>query len=254
MEKINKSEKPDGGNTEKKPGLKLWLTVGGIAVALILAVILIVNNKNEGSGDEWAPVIPGESVLQNNGENSNPNGNGSDAEHSDNNGGSELVPVGTNEVGETLVGTGETAPTTGSNSSTGNTQGNTTPIPTLGDEDPYEDWLASAIIIGISMQYSDYEFLGIYTGSETPVGYHQESEGAYVIFMGDGEKRAIQSFPLDGERDDKGTVDLYVPAIGYATYEHIDPENIPVGSLKVRTLEDLEHLIIASSQVSIIER
>ena len=133
-------------------------------------------------------------------------------------------------------------------------QNNTDPIPTLGEEDPYEDWLASAMIIGISMQYSDYEFLSIYTASETPVAAHGSSKGAYVIFMGDGEKLALRATPLDGERADRGTMDLYVPAIGYATYELIDPEAVPKDSLKERTFADLQDLIVASTQVSIIER
>jgi hypothetical protein len=75
-----------------------------------------------------------------------------------------------------------------------------------------------------------------------------------VVFKGNGETLALQSIPLSGERGDKGTSDLYVPAIGYATYDLIDPNSIPLAGLTELKIEDLEELIIASSQVSIIER
>ncbi len=224
---------------KNKPSLKLWLTIGGIALAVILAVILILSNRGERGSKDWATVIPGETKTTQSGEMSDAT---QDVELNQNQGNEDPTQQaeGNSEAAKTEPG--ETL------------QQNTNPIPTLGDEDPYEDWLASAMVIGISMQYTDYEFLGIYTASETPVSAHDSSGGAYVIFKADGEKLALKAVPIPEERGERGTADLYVPAIGYATYELVDADSVPVGSLKERKLEDLEELIIASSQVSIIER
>ena len=221
----------------RKPTVKQWLTIGGIALALILAVVMILINKKGPKTEDWVPVIPGETTLsENNTVATLP--------------GESHTPIGTEDAADPSAPTasvGQSSPTEG-------ISGDTSPIPTLGDQEPYENWLASAMIIGISMQYSDFDFLGIYTASQTPVEAHDSSKGAYVVFTADGKSMALKSVPLTGERGDRGTSDLYVPAIGYATYDLIDPTAVPVASLTELTIESLEELIIASSQVSIIER
>lgn len=214
-------------NLLKNP-LKLGLIIGGAVVAVVLAVILISANKDERKGTDWATVTPGQTQAQ----------------VEENN--------GTGNEGETTGAEGN--PEEGNNTVVEQTQQNAGVIPTLGDEEPYEDWLVSAMIIGVSMQYSDFEFIGIYTASETAVSDHGNSAGAYLIFNGDGQKLALKAVPLAGERGDRGTADLYVPAIGYATYELVDVASVPVATLKERKIEDLADLISASSQVSIIER
>ncbi len=224
---------------KNKPSYKLWLTIGAIVLVVILAVMLILSNRGERKDKDWATVIPGETQPSQSG---------------------EVLDDTRPEDPEQTAGSKDPANDTDkgtepSESKTGETQAqNNDPIPTLGDEDPYEDWLASAMVIGISMQYTDFEFVGIYTASETPVAAHSSSAGAYVIFKADGQELALRSVPLSAERSDRGTADLYVPAIGYATYELVDAATVPVSSLKERKLEDLEALIVASSQVSIIER
>lgn len=221
---------------QKKFPLKLWITVGAVVLAVILAVVLIMKNRDERKDSDWATVIPGNSqqgeTLQ----------------------GQETDPTVVTDSNGEQVQNSETY-TESTMSVAGETYGeNTGTIPTLGDEDPYEQCLVSAMIVGISMQYSDYEFLGIYTASETPISSHESSSGAYVIFQADGEKRALKAVPLTGERAERGTADIYVATLGYATYELIDPESVPVASLKEHKLEDLVDLISAYSLVSIIER
>jgi hypothetical protein len=119
---------------------------------------------------------------------------------------------------------------------------------------PYEDRLAAAMVIGISMQYAEFEFEGIYAASETSMGNYMNSAGAYVVFRGDGQWLALRSQPIAAERSDKGTADLYLPALGYATYELVDPQTVPGTGLREMQLEDLEELILQSAQVTIIER
>ncbi len=232
MKHEEKQKKPN--DNQKKP-TTFWIGIGAAALILILAVILIIHNAGEDENTDWAPVIPGETLLNSTSEDAEPTG-----EQDPSNDDRQELTNGTEE--------GTEAASTPSTSIMGST------IPTLGDEEPYEDWLAAAMIIGISMQYDDYEFLGIYTASETPLSAHSSSGGAYVVFNGNGEALALKSLPLEGERDERDTMDLYVPAIGYATYELIPIESVPVASLNERKLEDLEDLIIASTQVSIIER
>ena len=130
----------------------------------------------------------------------------------------------------------------------------TDPIPTMDEGAPYEDRLAAAMVIGISMQYAEFEFEGIYAASETSMGNYMNSAGAYVVFRGDGQWLALRSQPIAAERSDKGTADLYLPALGYATYELVDPQTVPGTGLREMQLEDLEELILQSAQVTIIER
>lgn len=224
-------------NKERKLNLspKLWVTIGGIIAAVILAVVLILINRGDNNSRDWALVIPGETGLTGNGDLTDSNGND--------------FPV---ESQATEDSKGESA--TAELLTTETMEPNTNPISTLGEEDPYEDWLATALVISITMRYREFEFLGIYTASETPVAAHDTSAGAYVVFRGDGEILALKAVPLSGERSEKGTADLYVPALGHATYDLVSPDSVPVASLTERKLEDLEELIISSSQVSIIER
>ena len=223
---------------KNKHSAKLWITVGAVALGVILAVVLILVNRDERKKGDWATVIPGQTEQSQGGETLQ----GQDGEGKED--GQSQNDASVDTTGD-MWEQGQDSTATGNDSE---------PIPTLGDEDPYEDCLASAMIVGISMQYSDYEFLGIYTASETPIAAHSSSGGAYVIFNGDGEKRALKAVPLSGERGERGTADIYVAALGYATYELVDPDSVPVGSLKERKLEELEDLILAYSQVSIIER
>lgn len=229
---------------KNKKSLKLWFIVGAVALAVIIAVVLIIINKNEDENGDWASVV---SMTE---------GSGASTQIRDENGnGAETVPTVavTDSDGQTVYV--EATDPDGSYVGIGETLGeNNGTVPTVGNEDPYEQCLVSAMIVGVSMQYGDYEFLGIYTASDTPVYAHESSKGAYLIFNGDGQKLALKAVPLDGERPDRGTADIYVAALGYATYELVDPDSVPVGSLKEHKLEDLVDLISAYSLVSIIER
>ena len=233
----------ESAQKNKKP-LKFWIALGAIALVVILAVVLILVNRAESKNSDWSMVVPGEAQQGQNGEMTPGQEGGQPVTDSE---GNPVTDSDGNTVTETVTNAG--------GSDTGETIAeNSGPVPTVGNEDPYEQCLVSAMIVGVSMQYSDYEFLGIYTASDTPVYDHNSSAGAYLIFNGDGEKRALKATPLAGERADRGTADIYVAALGYATYELVDPDSVPVGSLKEHKLEDLVELISAYSLVSIIER
>lgn len=127
-------------------------------------------------------------------------------------------------------------------------------VPTIPVSDPYEERLAASMVVGISMQYMDFEFVGIYAASETTVDDHLGSAGAYVIFRAEGRELALRSLPIEAERQEKGTADLYLPSIGYATYDLVDPNSVNTSAMRELQLEDLEEMIMQATLVSIIER
>ncbi len=126
--------------------------------------------------------------------------------------------------------------------------------PTVGDGEIYEERLAAAMVVGISMMYPDFEFRGIYMASETPLEAHSGSMGAYVLFSSGGQSLALKSVPLDAERQEKGTADLYGPTLGYSTYELVDPQSVNTATMKELQLEDLEDAINQATQTTVIER
>ena len=128
----------------------------------------------------------------------------------------------------------------------------TTPV--IGDGEIYEERLAAAMVVGISMMYPDFQFHGIYIASETPLEAHSGSRGAYVLFSSGGQSLALRSLPLDAERQEKGTADLYVPTLGYSTYELVDPQTVATSAMKELQLTDLEEAINQSTQTTVIER
>lgn len=120
-------------------------------------------------------------------------------------------------------------------------------IPDLA-EGSYEQWLAAGMVTGISMYYFEHEFdiKSIYIASETDLNSPENSKGAYVVFTVDGEEKVLQSLPLEGERSDKGTVDLYARNFGYATFDEV---KVTDGELKKCTEIKFEDLEIYISQL-----
>lgn len=128
-------------------------------------------------------------------------------------------------------------------------------LPTIGQEESsYEHWLAAGMVMAASMEYPDFQVLGIYAASETPVAYHATSSGAYVHIMTGGEELLIHSVPLDGERSTTGTTDLYTAQLGFATFDPVAVGSVDLGSMEKLELEDLSDLISQSLLVSLYGR
>lgn len=117
----------------------------------------------------------------------------------------------------------------------------------------YERWLAAGMVTAISMQYPDFSIEGIYLSGETELSDKFESAGAYVVFTADGEETAVQSMPLEAERTDAGTTDLYTRDLGFATFDVIDSSQIDTGSCEQIEMNDLTDLISQSLLVSLYE-
>lgn len=117
----------------------------------------------------------------------------------------------------------------------------------------YERWLAAGMVTAISMEYQEFEIEGIYLASETELNRFKDSQGAYVIFTSGGVERAIYSKPLDEERNEGGTKDLYTRNLGFATFDNVAADSINREQFQSIELGEIQELISQSVLVSIYE-
>ena len=115
----------------------------------------------------------------------------------------------------------------------------------------YERWLASALVVAVSMEYPDFIPDQIYSASSTSLEEKFRSDGVYIVFSSNGATKAIHSKPISGERSEAGTKDISSETIGFATFDFVDPSNINVDSMHRIALEDLGELIAQSLLISI---
>lgn len=121
-------------------------------------------------------------------------------------------------------------------------------------EAEYEKWLGASLLICVSMEYPDFELEGIYAASATDMEDKLSSDGAYIVFTSGGTRMAIHSVALEAERTEPGTCDISTEAIGYATFDRVDPASIDVEAMESLALEELSELISQSLLVSIYSR
>ena len=74
-----------------------------------------------------------------------------------------------------------------------------------------------------------------------------------MIFTADGTETAVQSMPLEEERTDAGTTDLYTRDLGFATFDVVDPAQVDTVSCEEVSMADIEELISQSLLVSLYE-
>ena len=118
---------------------------------------------------------------------------------------------------------------------------------------PYEEWLAAAMVLGISMQYEDFTIDKIYLTGETDIASKGNSHGAYVVFSLNGKKVVLESCPLDAERTETGTMDLYTKDLGFATFDTVPSDSLDTESYQEITMDDLQESISQSLLVSLYE-
>ena len=118
-------------------------------------------------------------------------------------------------------------------------------------EPEYELWLASAALLGLSLEYPDFELDGIYALSATSLEEKAASKGVYLCFRSGGADHAIHCAPLEGERSTEGSVDLSSKATGFATFDPVELSELALdGAVEFRT-EQLEDTIARSELVSL---
>lgn len=117
-------------------------------------------------------------------------------------------------------------------------------------EAEYEKWLASAVVMGVSIEYPDFELIGIYTKTCTKLEDSQSSKGVYVLFKSDGKNLAVYSMPLNQERTDAETIDISTKNMGMATFDLVDSKKISTEGLKTYSMDQLEKTISQTMQFS----
>lgn len=115
----------------------------------------------------------------------------------------------------------------------------------------YEKWLASAMVMGISMDYADFEIKGIYVPKATALADKAESEGVYVVFTSDGADYAICSRPIEDERSEEGTTDISSMTTGFATFDLVELSEVPADCAVQYSIDDLQETIAQSMLVSL---
>lgn len=68
-----------------------------------------------------------------------------------------------------------------------------------------------------------------------------------------GEKIAIHSKPLDEERTEAGTKDLYTENLGFASFDEVDVDSIDKDECVTVEMDELSELISQSVLVSVYE-
>lgn len=114
-------------------------------------------------------------------------------------------------------------------------------------EAPYEHWLIATALTGISMEYTNFGSEEFYAATETSLG-ESGTKGIYITFTVDGEKKCIYVSPIQAERTEHGTRDIYSEIVGFATFDEVDPDKIP-DAFSAISIDNMNDLITQSTQI-----
>lgn len=115
----------------------------------------------------------------------------------------------------------------------------------------YENWLAAAMVVCVSMEYPDFQLEGIYATSVTSLEDKFSSDGVYIVFTSGGNRIAIHSAALDQERSTPGTKDISTETIGFASFDFVSPADLDLDILNNIPLDELSELISQSLLIRI---
>lgn len=121
-------------------------------------------------------------------------------------------------------------------------------------EGDYEQWLTAGMVLAVSMEYPDFEIRGVYIASKTAQHQKMLSDGAYLLIISGGKEILIQSLPLDAERTEAGTRDLYTMDLGFATFDAVAADSVDLDAMIRLQLEDLEDMIRQTMLPSVYSR
>ena len=121
------------------------------------------------------------------------------------------------------------------------------------EEASYEEWLASSMIMSLTLQEDQFNIQGIYYKNKTELENKMDSQGVYVVYKAEGKQKVIYSKPLEKARNQKGTIDLYSQLLEYSTYEYKDINSININEYKTLEEEALNPLINQLLLVSLYE-
>lgn len=121
-------------------------------------------------------------------------------------------------------------------------QESTTPRPTIQIIDmidgTYEQWLGAAGLMGTLMGYPGCTDQTVYFLSETDLDDKMSSQGVYLTLTYEAEQIVLHLKPLEAERTEAGTTDVYCQQTGFATWDVV--ENVDLAGLTPVTIPELE--------------
>ncbi len=204
----------------------IWVGVALVALALVIILIVVAGNGNEEPEETKHLVVTAE----------------------------------TDSNGESVVSSDPSTPASDSqenpsqSSALIDANGETVTLPTISDEYSFEKQLAAASFYAISMYYPNFELTGFYTASTTTMDDRASSEGCYVLFRCDGQEILLQIRPLDAERTERGTLDLYHPNWGYASFDEVPVDSVSLDSMQQFAPNDLQEILsVSGTLLQIIE-
>ncbi len=103
------------------------------------------------------------------------------------------------------------------------------PVPS--DSRIYEDYLAALTIVALSMEYFDFIPLGVFSYEKVSFDRKTESKGIYATFESEGSTWTAFVYPIEGERNESGTLDIYSTELGYAAFDLV--ESVPGGCTEI---------------------
>jgi len=167
---------------------------------------------------------------------------------------SEQTGASTEPSSETATSDGTSAATSDTAATTSATTAQTTPPPvtvvSMANADT-ERWLAAAAVVGVSMEYPDFELRGIYLASATSLENRADSKGAVIVFASGGEEKAIHAVPVSAERNTAGTRDISSEVVGFATFDEVSAASVDVSAMTEVDVDELGELIGQSLLISV---
>ncbi|MBE6984463.1 MAG: hypothetical protein E7434_02395 [Ruminococcaceae bacterium] len=120
---------------------------------------------------------------------------------------------------QTMEGTTETEPEqTTESEPEQTTQGTSEPV----EVRIYEEYLAALTLFALSMEYPDFVLQGIYSGTSVSIENKMSSSGVYTMFESGGSSLIAHVYPIDAERTEPGTSDLYAAELGFAAFDLVE--------------------------------
>lgn len=117
------------------------------------------------------------------------------------------------------------------------------------EQTAYEYWLCANMVMGLTLEYPDFQQPELFIAGETAQKDRMESRGAWIRFVSGGETIVIHSQPLAQERTEAGTRDIYSTQTQFATYDVV--EDADLSGLTQLTLEDISNELIHISLPSV---
>lgn len=121
------------------------------------------------------------------------------------------------------------------------------------EEASYEEWLASAMVIALSLHEEEFEIVDIYILSNNSLNDKKKSNGVVVSYKSENLTKYVLSTPLEQERNESGQMNLYTKDLGFATFDNVESTYLEKKSFVKVDVNTLSDLIKQSTLVTLYE-